>query len=332
MAYNAPKKYVSSQQPINNSDQGNKRTGLARAWNSWLQPAVVMAVFAAIMIAGYMVVKNELLPKDLIGTIVACALLVVPLLSVIQQLIEDQKAGSIRRYLSIALLLIVSLASFAPVLWLVLPSSIVVAGELENLGQVIEIPAGSETGDWLTSVQGDLGDTQNQYTASYGIRVESGDNHELLKGKFERKLGINNQTGEKEYYSLDKDLHRFTMDLSEKPHFRLYKADTETGTIAVTLRSQLASWSYFWIVILPLILFSVVVDIAEKADRKLPFYSARISFMLWFGFIFANTTKPDDFTGAIFVSAAVGLVFALAVAATLPRFLSPILSKIPGLD
>lgn len=303
-------------------------TGFAKAWATWLQPALAGIILLGVLGGGYYAVKRQLLPSHLLGTIAACSLLVVPILSVIQQTLEDSKA-SLRRKLGVwGILVLVALGAYAPVVWLSLPTSVVFEGSFEKLDQRAEVPSPKAgVRDWVAELTAELDETLGGYESEYGLRIDSEQGRDLMKGKFERRLGVRRETGEKEFYSINQALHRFTLDLSPAATLRLYRTGTGLTSLHVRLREQLASWCFLLVFLLPLMLLASATDATEPEMRRVPFYTARLSFMVWFGFIFANTTTPHDFAGALLVSAAIALILALGVASVLPRIVHPILHR-----
>jgi len=304
---------------------------LRKAWDSWLKLVLTAVGFAAVMLTAYFLVQNDVIPKDLLAPILICGLFLIPLLDMIQRFLEYDKPRKTTLVLGIAYALLLTLAALAPVIQPMF-SEAVFQTSLAEKGVEVDLPAlGDGQQQWILDINTEL-IKDEPYTAPYTLWIGDKENHELLKGRMERKSGVHvrgPKEGQKDLFDDHRVRHRFQLDLSGAAQVRLRRFDSElTAPLQLKFYPQFGDMGYLLMLILPLLLMGALLDLADGIKEKFAHYSTRAGFMLSLSWIYANTSAPGDIQGPVIISLFCGMSGALVIGYLLPRLLRPVARKV----
>lgn len=291
----------------------------------WIIFGSVVALLLAALLGGYIAVVKQWMPMRLVPPVVGSALLLIPILTIVQHYLTEHPKPALGRLLAVILSLIaVTGASVFLVISPMLPQYTIFKGSFDtpNEKQAIAAQEGGEQ-QWLLEVHAPMKQTEKPYRMDYKFRLGNKEGRgTVIKGDLRRIPGKRGSSDENGMIDLDRKVHRLSLDLGGSPTLALIKQVGETaGPFELSLIRQPVDWKLFLFLIVPLLLLIGLVDATDSFKMRFPVLTSRGVFMLVFGFVFANTNDLGNMTGPILSGFFIAMIAGTVLGWFLPKVL-----------
>ncbi len=311
------------------AEVNDKKIWLENAWGSWLKPASVVAAILAIIIVWY----SGVIPEMVIGIPALAGALLFPLYLMFNEIYYRDHFKGTRLVLAYSLLGLLLVVSAYPVVMSLLPRDPIAQGDLVKEGDVVPIPPTESVSDqWMLQIEGKLETREDSYMVDYDLRVGDDTPRKKVSGvlKWTTRDALNlARDSLNEGDDVKSGVHYLRMKLTGEPGIELVKKSGKTlGPLKARLFAPVVSWVYLVAAILPLFLFSVMLEVSLKKHPEGSSVCETAALVLMFGFVFSNVVTPGKWFGAALTGGMAGVLSSVILGRLGPILLRPIGKKL----